>query len=148
MSYVPWVVLVFIALAWVGSAFYYSRKVKEVADPREKLPSVLPAGITLFRIAETANIARRYRVLLDGRDVGAIAVGESLHIPTPSPHTEMQVQVDWCKSRPLRVNLVDGASELVECGCAYQDITCLLAIFFRPHQYLYLERSALNVGKA
>lgn len=130
--------LVALLVVWVGAVFYFSRRaqkiprldVMELNGPQE--------AITLYRIAEVTNIVRRYHVQIDGKRVGSIKVGEVQHFPvTPGEHT-LTVQIDWCRSHPLKVTKIPGQNLLLECGASNQDWRCLYTVFFRPKDYVYI----------
>ena len=45
---------------------------------------------------------RKYRILLNGREIGRLGDGGELRWPlTPGEHV-LQARIDWCCSQPLR----------------------------------------------
>lgn len=140
--FIVWLPLIAPLVIWVGAGFYFSRHAQKI--PRldvMELSGPLEA-ITLYRIAEVTNIVRRYYVQIDGKRVGSIKVGEVQHFPvTPGDHT-LAVQIDWCRSRPLKVTKIQGQNLLLECGASDQDWRCLFTVFLRPKDYVYIARPA------
>jgi hypothetical protein len=58
------------------------------------------AKLTVVRDTTIPDAFRRYDVLLDGREVGALKPGESVTVEVaPGSHT-LALKIDWCGSRP------------------------------------------------
>ncbi len=72
--------------------------------------------IVLCRSNLWTNRYRKFKVLIDGRKEGAIASGQSeSYTVTPGRHN-IQVRLDWYKSEPLELDLVEGEEVRLECG--------------------------------
>jgi len=68
------------------------------------------AILTIQRDQGYADMARKYRVLLDGEEIGRIAHDEVLRREiSDGPHV-LQAKIDWCGSRPLKINAQSGDS--------------------------------------
>ena len=136
--FIAWFPLLAPLLVWVGAAVYLGRRARKIPQPKTKDLTGSPEAITLFRIAESSNIIRSYHVEIDGKRIGSIKVGEVQHFPVdPGEHT-LTIQIDWCRSHPLKVTKIPGQNLLLECGASSQDWRCLSTIFFRPRDYVYI----------
>ena len=136
--FIAWFPLLALLVVWVGAAFYFGRRAKNIPQPNAKNLTGSPEAITLYRISEAANIIRRYHVEIDGKRVGSIKVGEVQHFPlAPGEHT-LTIKIDWCRSHPLKVTKIPCQNLLLECGASSQDWRCLFTIFFRPRGYVYI----------
>ena len=72
--------------------------------------------IVLCRSNLWTNRYRKFKVLIDGRKEGAIARGQrESYTVTPGLHN-IQVRLDWYKSDPLELDLVEGEEVRLECG--------------------------------
>ena len=136
--FIAWFPLLALLVVWVGAAFYFGRRAKNIPQPNAKNLTGSPEAITLYRISEAANIIRRYHVEIDGKRVGSIKVGEVQHFPlVPGEHT-LTIKIDWCRSHTLKVTKIPCQNLLLECGASSQDWRCLFTIFFRPRDYVYI----------
>lgn len=85
------------------------------------------------------DVARDYRVLVDGSERARIGNGASVEIPVlPGSHS-VRLQVDWCQSPELSITASEGAPVELECG---PNSTPLLAIFyvtFLRKKYIWLQ---------
>jgi hypothetical protein len=76
----------------------------------------MAATITVRRDGESfQDIARSYKVLIDGSKVGKLRRGKELtHEVDPGEH-DVQMKIDWTKSEKLDVKLKDGEEATFVC---------------------------------
>ena len=85
---------------------------------------------------------RGYRILIDGREVACIENGSSVQIPVlPGTHS-VRMQVDWCQSPELRVEVKAGESVALECGPNCTPLLALLYITVLRKNYIWLHPAA------
>jgi hypothetical protein len=59
---------------------------------------------------------RRYKVFLDGVEVGRIKRGETLRFPVGEGEHRLQLKIDWCASRPCVFAVGQGGTAAFGCG--------------------------------
>ncbi|UAL28741.1 hypothetical protein K8W59_12840 [Nocardioides rotundus] len=59
------------------------------------------------------DVARSYRIQVDGRTRGRVRRGGTLTVPLDSGHYVVRARIDWTGSPPVDVNVLDGV--VVEC---------------------------------
>jgi hypothetical protein len=99
------------------------------------------AQITVKRGVTHADRSRAYEVKIDGKVVGRIRAKELLTVQVPSGSRSLTVQIDWCGSRAVDIDLRAGQHEYFECGNSLTGWRLLRALIFRPNSYLWLRRS-------
>lgn len=86
------------------------------------------------------DVARNYRVLVDGSERARVGNGASVEISVlPGSHS-IRLQVDWCQSPELHITVGEGAPVELECG---PNSTPLLALFYVTllrKKYIWLQR--------
>lgn len=87
------------------------------------------------------DVLRNYTVTVDGQDAGRISNGAELRIPvSPGTHT-VQMKIDWCRSKPLAVNVETNRETVLECGPNADPLfTSLIYLTFLSSDYLWLRR--------
>jgi hypothetical protein len=94
------------------------------------------AWIALRRKREYFGCLRDLRILIDGREIDRLSIGtERCYAVTVGEHS-VQVRMDWSKSLPHKLHLVDGEVAKLECGLRYRkpNLTFLLNGTFAPHR--------------
>ena len=72
--------------------------------PNARMPT-----LTVHRDRGWTDRFRRYRILVDGAEVGRLRQGERLAVEVaPGPH-EVEARIDWCGSRVLEFECADEA---------------------------------------
>lgn len=138
-SLTPYIPIAVVLAVWVAAAYLGGRRLKKleknaVTDDRR------PAGhLTITRNVDAANIARKFKILIDSEVVGRISAGETKHIKLPPGSHQIAVQVDWCKTRPVSVLIDDSQNSAVVCGSTYNDWKCMLMFVLNPKEYLYVD---------
>jgi hypothetical protein len=98
------------------------------------------AMISLYRLPQLLNIARRFKIYVDGVKVGAIGDGKTLHFPVPAGAHRVRAKLDWCSSPELVVELGPGEQAYLTVATAGSYYTMLANQIFRPGKYLALDR--------
>jgi|SRR5690349_5035066 len=57
--------------------------------------------LTVRRDKGWSDKLRKYRILLDGREIGRIGEGEVVRHPLTQGAHVIEARIDWCGSRPL-----------------------------------------------
>ena|ERR1700755_2176777 len=99
------------------------------------------ASIEIHRASNRWTDRRRaYRVLVDGRDLGAVRRGETARFELPAGAHEVFLKIDWCRSQKLAVDLEPGRSLRLECS-ARNPFAALYWISFGRNRYIQLARA-------
>lgn len=81
---------------------------------------------------------RGYRVLVDGHDVASVENDSSVEIPVlPGTHS-VRLQIDWCQSQEMRVEIKSGESVELVCGPNSTPLLALLYITTMRKNYIWL----------
>jgi hypothetical protein len=97
----------------------------------------VPTGLAVRRAHDFCGIARRLRVLVDGREVGAVPYGQRAEFALEPGVRSVEVAMDWCRSEPYEVQVHPGELVEVEGGLRWRGLLWawnLLAIFVCPSQ--------------
>ncbi len=87
---------------------------------------------------------RRYKVVVDGQMVGALAWDESKDFPIePGPH-KVRIKIDWTGSSELTFAANDGQIVEFECMPAGSAFFGALRAFVAPHHYVDLRPRTEN----
>lgn len=82
---------------------------------------------------------RGYRVLVDGLQRAQVGDDETVQIPvTPGPHV-VRLQMDWCRSRELQVDIRHGEILRLECKPNASPFLTLLYITIWRDKYISLD---------
>lgn len=134
----PYIPLAVIIAAWIAAAFFFGRRLKKLKQ-NVVVDSQRPKGhLTLIRKVDATNVARMFKVLVDGDITGRIAAGETTHIELSTGKHEVAVQVDWCKTDPVSVDIDGSRNTALVCGSTYNDWKCMFMFVVDPKNYLYV----------
>lgn len=98
--------------------------------------------IVCRRFALWRDVARAYRVLVDGAECGTVAHRGELRIPITPGHHRVQVKIDWCASAPLDVDVAAGVEQVLDCGPNGNPLLVILYITVWKSKYLWLRKGA------
>lgn len=87
-----------------------------------------------------ADKLRRYRLVLDGVEVGQLREGSQLEVPLARGAHVLEARIDWCGSRPLHFDC-DGADVRVHVSSTLRGWRLLFAlrtVLRQPRDYLQL----------
>lgn len=65
------------------------------------------ATIKIRRSSEYINKMRTIKILVDGKEIGSIADGETKEFTTPEGQHKIEAKIDWCGSPELSFNIKD-----------------------------------------
>jgi hypothetical protein len=106
------VLLAAVALAAsVGVLVTLRRSARELREPAAspERPSSGQARLVVERKGGTyADRLRAYRVLVDGQHVASVRDGEVVATPIDAGEREVELRIDWARSRRLQVKAVPG----------------------------------------
>ncbi|MFI4882495.1 MAG: hypothetical protein ACIAQU_07920 [Phycisphaerales bacterium JB064] len=105
--------------------------------------------IRIERPSRWADCVRKYKIVLDGREVGRIGNGQTVELDAgPGPH-ELRLAIDWCGSPSIAFEVspanAQGEPIVFECAPAiagWRSIVALLYITVLCSRYIRLERVA------
>lgn len=81
-------------------------------------------------------MARSYRVLVDGEERARLALGQDVELRLDEGEHAIQVQIDWCLSRPFLIEPGRDEVWLVIRPAGFFDTW---RVFFAPSTFLRLE---------
>ena len=85
---------------------------------------------------------RKYKIILDGEEIGRIKDGQTLDFPLEEGEHNLVLKIDWARSRKISFNSNNENIEF-ECGSNLKGLKMLLApiyITFLFNQYIRLEQ--------
>src|SRR5690606_12368259 len=65
------------------------------------------ATIKIRSANEYINKMRAIKILVDGKEIGSIADGETKELRTPEGQHKIEAKIDWCGSPELSFNITD-----------------------------------------
>lgn len=84
---------------------------------------------------------RNYRIVVDGHDAGTIGNnGEARIAVTPGRH-RVHMQIDWCRSPEVEVDVGAGTERMLECGPNTNPFLSFLYVTVWKDKYLWLRDS-------
>lgn len=87
--------------------------------------------IILKRKPAYFGAARKMKVWINGDCVGRVGIGKEENFPTPSGEVEIKVSMDWCKSKPYKVQVEKGETIKVIAETQFF-LLAMFSTFFRP----------------
>jgi hypothetical protein len=70
--------------------------------------------VTLRRVGRRFDLLRRYRILLDGVEIGRLRLGGTISVERPPGRVLIEARIDWCSAAPLIIPVVAGEETVVE----------------------------------
>ena len=98
--------------------------------------------LTLKReVAKWADVARAYKVLIDGAEVGEISNGETKQFELSEGSHSLQLKIDWCSSQEKRFEIKNGETIMATCAPAKKPfiIGVFIYTFFKKDRYIDLK---------
>jgi len=81
---------------------------------------------------------RDYTVLLDEKEVAKVSNGSEVEfVVEPGKHT-IQMQIDWCSSPKLEVDVPPGEPLILECGPNASPFSAFMYITIWKNKYIWL----------
>ena len=89
--------------------------------------------------------ARKYTVLLDGREIARVSNGSEVEFDVePGKHT-VQMQIDWCHSQKFELDVRLAEPVILECGPNASPFSAIFYITLWKNKYIWL-RGLRNVN--
>ena len=98
--------------------------------------------IKIKRDSGWADRLRRYKILLDGTEVGTIKNGQELLLNAQAGEHELFLKIDWMRSNKVVFESGESVVEF-ECSSSLRGLKLFLALvysLFLPHKWLRLEQ--------
>ena len=74
------------------------------------------AKILIERESQFISRMRSYKILANGKELGSIKDGEMREFPMEPGEYSLQLQIDWCKSKQIKVNIQQDGIIKFKCG--------------------------------
>lgn len=100
--------------------------------------------LTIQRTSQWANRIRAIKIIIDGTKVASLKNGKSLDLDLDPGVYQIQVKIDWCKTKAFNLTIQPYQTINLETGCNYRGwklwvpFIILYYLFVRPSSYLYL----------
>jgi hypothetical protein len=97
--------------------------------------------IVIHRTSQYANKVRSIGIYINGQKAGTIDDGEVKEFAVSPGSSEIRAKIDWCRTRPLTLDIREGQSIDLELGSPLKGMNVLLAIVyvFRINDWIYLK---------
>ncbi len=98
------------------------------------------------RKSQWANRFRSIQILIDGTKRAVVKNGHVVELELDSGEYQVQVKIDWCKTKALTLRVNAYETYAYETGCQYSRGQLLIPflsfyyIFVRPSTYLYFQK--------
>lgn len=93
------------------------------------------------------DAARKYKVMVDGEEVGLIGAGGNVSAEVGAGEHELQIKIDWCRSKPRLVQLGEADTAAFECWPNSSPLKALWYISFGMADYVALEPLAAGASQ-
>ena len=97
-------------------------------------------SVKLIRGSVYIDALRRYKIFVNGAQVGTVARGAVLDIEVPRGPLTIEARIDWCRSRSLTVEATPDRRIEIEVSNDWGALLELWAITFGFRSYLTLKR--------
>ena len=95
-------------------------------------------SVVLDRTSVWRDRMRKYKVMIDGVEAGDIKAGEEKTFPVNPGEHQLQMNLDWTSSPPLRFRLEPGENVRFLCGGG--KTWTMLVDQFKPKTWIKLDR--------
>jgi len=104
---------------------------------------MMNATLLITRDSGFTDFIRRYRVMLDGEEIGLIKNNGKFECAIPSGRHTLEMKVDWCSSNAIEFEA--GAGERVRFACGsnlrgWKGFKASKIIQEAPHEYIWLRQ--------
>lgn len=103
------------------------------------------ATLVLQRDSGYVDFIRRYKVLLDGEQIGAIRNGGRFECQVPPGRHVLQLKIDWCGSNAVEFEVGAGEAIRFECGSNLRGRKAAnvgKAMISTPNEWIWLSRAS------
>ena len=108
-----------------------------------KMPAQGQNSAALLRVIRRAvypDRIRKYKILVDGKQVGTIGAATVAEFHVPAGRLSVTARIDWGRSRPLVVDVGPGQTAEIEVSNTWGAFLALWAITFGAGSYLTLKQ--------
>lgn len=105
----------------------------------------MTATLFITRDSGFADFARRYKVVLDGEEIGVVKNGGSFECPVSNGRHALQLKVDWCSSSVVEFEIAASEPIHFECGSNLRGWKLFKAgkvMRETPHEWIWLRQSS------
>ena len=97
--------------------------------------------LEITRTRQWANSVRRCSIRINSSHAAYIKHGKTISLSVPDGEQEVVAKMDWCSSKPLRVNVPPGSTTRLRTGCYATGLRLLFGLIYVlvPGWYLYVE---------
>lgn len=98
--------------------------------------------IKINRLSGYGDLARKYKVMLDDKQIGEIKDGESKYFQVEEGEHTLYLKIDWCKSNKVNLNVSKDEEVELECGGSMRGWKLFLALIyttFLKNKYLWIK---------
>jgi hypothetical protein len=131
--------LIIILSIWLSLGIYFGRKIERHKESLVSDDSRPLNHLTLSRGIEPTNYLRKYKIILDGNEVGDIASGETKHFELETGKHVLSVKVDWCASKSFEFEINEAKNTKLNCGANYNNWRCLFMYVIKPSNWVYVK---------
>jgi hypothetical protein len=103
-------------------------------------PNIKSSILRVFRHSGYVDKLRKYKILVNGSEVGAIARNSVVDFTVPSGAVKITARIDWCRSQPLLVEVRPGKRVEIEVFNRRGAFLAGLSTIFARGSYLTLKR--------
>lgn len=100
--------------------------------------------IIITRDSGFTDRVRKYKVNINGENIGTIGNGETKEFKIEQGNYELFLKIDWCRSNKIIFENDDNDSYF-DCGSSLRGIKLLFTliyIIFMPHKYIWLKNAS------
>lgn len=101
----------------------------------------MSTAISLKRDSGYADRLRKYRVLVDGQEIGRIGDSEEKTFQIAPGQHQLIVRLDWAKTPAVSFEAMQDQTAKFSCGSNLRGMRLILALYyvvFAPSKYLWL----------
>ncbi len=96
-------------------------------------------SIRVFRTGVIYGLLAMMKIHVDGQEVGKVGYMKDVSIPVSPGRHEVKVSMNWIKSKPLQVDILQGETLFLKCG---------LPLFFANERVLFTPNKAFFLEQA
>ena len=112
-------------------------------DAAEPAAGLTGARLTLTRRSGWVDSLRKYRVVLDGRDLAFVRTGEEISLSIPPGRHALVLRIDWCGSPEVHFEAWADEEVRFECESNLRGWRVFLGLFYillATRKYIALRR--------
>ena len=103
------------------------------------MPTKQTSTIRFVRPSRFADLVRRYKLFVNGRQVGVLGASGTLEVEVAPGPQEILARLDWCRSEPLRIETTPGQTVGIDVTNDWSPLLAIWAVTFGHRKYLTLK---------